>query len=155
MVYLELCFRVFLLIRTDIRSQHNSDLLNVLLKSLQRLLNGEDLETYDLIKDINQITNRIRLDDIKGSNIDHLKLFPPIYMSLLDNVLTEAIHVFEMRDYQRAYDLIDAVHFLPQLLITEDWERGEYWESFIIPYRIDWNNDFLKSLDSQIINNKT
>ncbi|MEK0317243.1 hypothetical protein [Cohnella sp. 56] len=148
--YIGLCYRIFLLIRADIRSSQNSYLLVVLIEILRKLKNGERLDRDDIVKEINQITKRILLDDIESSGVDYSNPPSLIHLKVLNEILEEALFLLNQKEFQRAYDLIDAVHFLPEIMITEDWIEKEYWDNFIIPYRNKWNDHFLKDLEPQI-----
>lgn len=56
-------------------------------------------------------------------------------------------------EFERAFDLADVIHTLPDTLITPNRDMNSYWNTFVVPYQSKWNStlfdefrdEFLKS----------
>ena len=112
------------------KDQENSE-DNQIRKAL-RLLKGLDSERWYYIFFDNVYTHHYLL---KNKNI--YKLF--------EKLCKETIALLEQNDYERAYDLVDAYHCLPEIIANNNFTIPKsFWKTFVKDYRSKWDNDFLR-----------
>ena len=65
--------------------------------------------------------------------------------NLLLKLLRYLIHVLEKEEFDKAYDLVDCFHCLPEIIADNNFSIPKtFWKTFVKYYRDKWDNDFLK-----------
>lgn len=70
-------------------------------------------------------------------------------------VLKEAIVALQallnVQEYQKAYDLIDSIHCLPNIIADNNFVIPKaYWRTYVKPYRKKWDKHFLISAEKRV-----
>ena len=152
--------RIFVIIRSDIKNPHNINLLELISKYC--LLLKEDKSTkFDIFK--SEIYNIINKHDEINELIENaLKIYEvtPItdnlneiyrYLSVISYTALEICMQLRQKKFDKAYDLVDAIHCLPEALISKkQWDPKLYWKMYIRPYKEKWDNQFLKNYDGWV-----
>lgn len=145
-------------VRFDIKLQYNTQILMLVKKYLDIIIHQKQEFDFTLFKqEINQLIQQINIsDDLIGLytysiNAERVKNaftnnFAEInkYIPLISNVITEICMLLKENKFERAYDLIDSIHCLPEALLHKrKWNPRSFWNNYIKPYRLKWNNNFL------------
>ncbi|MBP2000776.1 hypothetical protein J2Z69_001807 [Paenibacillus shirakamiensis] len=72
------------------------------------------------------------------------------YLQIVNLVIEEIKDLILLNKYQQAYDLIDAIHCLPEIIVLQNWNERDYWKNFIYPYREKWDSYFLVDVEQAI-----
>lgn len=66
--------------------------------------------------------------------------------SIFIKVCTELKIAFDRKELDKAYDLLDGIHCLPEIIFDNQMHiTKSYWKTHIYPYRKKWNLTFLQS----------
>lgn len=76
------------------------------------------------------------MDASKGEELDR-------FSSALDEALKELELLLGDGEYERAYDLVDAIHMMPEIIADYGTLNDSFWQVHIAPYRNRWNRNFL------------
>lgn len=60
-------------------------------------------------------------------------------------------YLINIENFEQAYDLIDAIHCLPEILMTADRDMGSYWDLYILKYQHKWNTNLFDELKDRIL----
>jgi len=153
--------RVFVIIRSDIKNPYNVDLLKIISKYC--LLLKEDQSTkFETFKsaidsiinehdEINElIENALKIYEVNPitDNLDEIYR----YLSVISDTALEVCSQLRQKNFDRAYDLVDAIHCLPEALISKkQWDPKTYWKIYIRPYREKWDKQFLKNQERELL----
>lgn len=134
-------------IRSDVEYKLNVQILD---KIIQMLSTDEyTTEENQVRKAIAEVQN---LDREKWYFVYHNNLYvnhsllkkEEIY-SLLLTICKSLKTALENQQYDKAYDLADAVHCLPDIIADNGFSVPKaYWKIYIGTYRKKWDKDFLK-----------
>lgn len=135
-------------IRNDIQYKLNSEILS---KIIQVLKYGEkEYEDNQVRKALAKVRG---LNPEKWYYVYHNNVYTTqrfvknkyIY-ELLIKLCEESIIIFEANDFERAYDLIDSYHCLPNIIADNNFcIFKSYWKTFLNPYRDKWDRNFLRA----------
>ncbi|NLE05803.1 MAG: hypothetical protein GX638_13525 [Crenarchaeota archaeon] len=144
----------FTRIRHDIHYPLNIEILNRIIAVLDESFpcSGENQirKAISTIKDLDEelwyfvYTNNVYVNHALVKN-------QAIYDILIKSckAIKESI---EEEKFEKAYDLVDAVHCLPDIIADNHFKITEsYWEIYIKPYRIKWDKRFLMKEQKSII----
>lgn len=148
-------YQILVLVRFKISEQYSF----IILKTIQKLLNNtldyellknnilkiEELDEYS--RDyLNNVLNTIE----KNKNINNKNEIDK-YIPILRESINTVIYFLEKGQIERAYDLIDAIHCLPIMLLEKKrWRPSGFWKNYINPYREKWDKDFLCNEEKKI-----
>lgn len=153
--------RIFVIIRSDINNPYNLDLLEIISKYC--LLLEEDQSTkfdtfkseiYNIIDehtDINElIENALKIYEVNYITDNLNEIYR--YLSVISDTALEVCTQLRQKNFDRAYDLVDAIHCLPEALISKkQWDPKLYWKMYIRPYREKWDKQFLKTQERELL----
>lgn len=138
---------VFANIRSDVEYKLNIQILDKIIQVLS--VDKETTEENQIRKAIAEIEN---LDCEKWYYVYHSNLY--VNHSILENkdiyklliTVCELLKtLLENQQYDRAYDLADAVHCLPEIIADNNFSiTKSYWKININFYRKKWDKTFLK-----------
>ena len=133
-------YRSFVFIRNDIKRYRNKELVSFLLDSLKGDFDIEVANSLDI---------DFLLDDHENSNI----IYVPEYLKkALLYALTKLTHLLSDMAYDEAYDLVDAIHVLPELIIHGKLQNlDDFWNTFIKPMRNKWNSIYFQEFEGFFI----
>lgn len=153
--------RIFVLTRFKIKEPYIIPLMNVILKFTinvmeektvsfitfsEEILNIKELDEYSkelLITALNTDSGPETTDN-PNEMLKYLQIIIYSIHQIIDNLKTN--------NYEKSYDLVDTIHCLPEMLLNDKkWNPKGYWESFVIPYRLKWDKDFLTSIEKDIV----
>jgi hypothetical protein len=60
--------------------------------------------------------------------------------------------LFNDKNLEEAYDLIDAIHVLPHILTASHRDMASFWDIYIEAYENKWNLELFDSLKDEIVN---
>jgi len=144
---------LFVLIRANPKGFYYIDLLRAFEKYMDLDLNSKKIAM--LKSDINHIKNVDAIEKdylINELNVyNQNRIFYDInklnkYAYVLPIVANEMIKLLERKEYERVYDFTDAVHNLPEFLVTDSWTADNYYKVYIKPYNKKWKATFLCEL---------
>ncbi|MBS5585864.1 MAG: hypothetical protein KHX36_06555 [Clostridiales bacterium] len=65
---------------------------------------------------------------------------------LLLALCMESLRILEMKNFERARDLLDSYHCLPNMIADNHFSvPNAYWRTYIQPYRRKWDQTFLRA----------
>lgn len=152
--------RVFILIRFKINEAYVISILEVILEFAVQIMEKKSIKftafTEKLlnIKELDEYSKEFLLQSLKvdckpkntNESNEVIKYLPIIIYTagqIIDNL--------KINNYNKSYDLVDVIHCLPELLLKKKWNPKDYWKTFIIPYRLKWDKDFLISMEKETI----
>lgn len=136
-----------ILIRSEIK--HNTN-INVL-KNIVKVLYCVDQPYED-----NQIRKSIAAVENLNRDKWYFVFHDNVYMNyrllknkhiyiILSTACEELIQLLKDKKYERAYDLVDCIHCLPDIIADNNFTiTKSYWKTNLHCYRKNWNNNFLK-----------
>lgn len=140
--------KAFTHIRYDIKEKSNQEILYSIISVLNKgYENSED----------NQIRRALQmlkgLDSERWYYVYHDNVYTHHYLlkeekiyRLFVKLCEETLIFLEQKNYERAYDLIDAYHCLPEIIADNNLSiPKKYWKTFIKSYRKKWDIDFLQA----------
>ncbi len=156
--------RIFILIRFKINEPYNT----MLLLFVRNFILGKN---YDFGAFKKEFEESIKLCDYFGlisiyekdtfisvlksfdfdkatDNVDEINKYFPIITECITEI---CFHISE-RNFDRAYDLIDVIHCLPEaLLYKKKWNPRAYWRNYITRYRNKWDKNFLQKCEKEVV----
>jgi hypothetical protein len=109
-------------------------------------LNALDDSTRESISDLLSITENLC---ITTNNMSEIRKYAPV---LYDSI-NEVCVLIDKASFDRAYDLVDAIHCLPEALLDKNkWDPKSYWKTYIGAYRRKWDKSFLIQREKEVLN---
>ncbi len=153
--------RIFIIIRSQIKNPYNINLLEEVSKYCLALKDehaiGFEAFKTEIIKTVKDnietkgfLENALKIDHISfiTDNLSEINRYLPV---LSDSAL-EICEQLRYKNYDRAYDLVDVIHCLPEAIISKkQWNAEVFWSIYIKSYREKWNNDFLGIKEKELI----
>jgi hypothetical protein len=133
-----------LVIRPDIRNPSNARVVRAILDELS---DDGSLEKTGLNKRLSMIPgvdNALKVyiaNTLVDASVDGTVGLK--YLSVLVTALKEVEHLLVEGDFERAYDLVDAIHIMPEIIVRYGSLNRAYWKTHIGPYRDKWDKGFL------------
>jgi hypothetical protein len=115
----------------------NSKKIAMLKSDINQIKNIDAIEKEYLTNELNAYNQNRIFYDINKLNK---------YTYLLPVVTNEMIKLLERKEYERVHDFADAVHNLPEFLVTDFWTADNYYKVYIKPYNKKWKDTFLCEL---------
>lgn len=143
-----LCLKdIFVYIRYKIDDLHNIEILEVLNQHVTRYLSTGDIDYQNFLKKIQpfvnlemyRIINKNLINEVSAMRLKEIGR----YLQIIKLAIEEIFYCFEEKNYHQAYDLVDAIHALPEALLYKEWNARSYWQCYIKLYRNKWNEHFL------------
>lgn len=85
------------------------------------------------------------------SNVNDLLETDRFLDSLISAVLLRVRELIISDEFEQAYDLVDVIHALPEISITQNRDMAAYWRDFVVPYHTKWSSDFFETFRGQIL----
>ncbi len=154
--------RIFIIIRSSIRSPHNISLLCEISKYCLSLKEGHvtEFETFKteiirIVKDDAErkelLENALKIYEVEFITDNLIEMNR--YLSVISETALEICTQLRHENFERAYDLLDAIHCLPEAIISKkQWNSKAFWKMYIRPYREKWDNQFLSSEERELQN---
>ena len=153
--------RIFIIIRSQIRSHYNISLLEQVSKYCLKLKDEEAIEfeifRNEIFRILNDnletnefLENALKIDCISyvTDNLGEINR----YLSVLNDTALEICTLLRHENFDRAYDLVDAIHCLPEAIMSKkQWNSKAFWKIYIRPYRKKWDNSFLSIQEKQLL----
>ncbi len=148
---------VFINIRRYIKFEHNIEILNAVSKLLD--INNLDCTENQLRKSLAKIQglNEECWSFIKHDNVYVYRRYikNPALKTTLLSCVKELTNVLNDRNYDKAYDLVDCIHCLPNIISECDLSiTKSYWRINLRNYRRKWDKNFLKIEQKICMKNK-
>ena len=143
---------VFISIRIDIKNKYNSEVLSKIISVLKENNFVFDNQIRKAISGINGL-NMEQWSPMFHENIyvNHQFLKNTCIYNLLTSLCVEIKYLLEHSDFERAYDLIDAIHCLPNIIADNHFHIPKpFWKTYIKPYRKKWDKTFLLKQEATI-----
>ncbi len=136
----------FVSIRINIKYELNSIILHEIVKVL--CFYDKTYEDNQIRKAIASINNldKERWYFVYHNNIyvRHQLLKEEAIYQLLIKVCNLLIQLLEDEEYENAYDLVDTIHFLPDIIADNNFTiKQSYWNTLVKDYRDKWDKNFL------------
>jgi len=133
-------FRICIFIRSDIKRFKNEEILEIVLKSWNdKIILSEIVNELPLVntqKDFDIYVDYV-LEKFLLHAFERLK-------TLLKNKL-----------YEEAYDLVDAIHGLPELLLRQEIKHmRDFWNVYIEPMRRKWGDCYFQEFKGFFLNDE-
>lgn len=151
---------IFMIIRSEIKKPYNSEMLKITQKYVEVSMFDRFSELPSYSNEILQIELPIDIrqtldyllneeDELMSNNISEIKKYLPIIFE----TVSQAHNLLNDCNYERAYDLIDSIHCLPEALIdVKKWNARSFWKNYIDGYRKKWDKTFLLDVEKNISN---
>ncbi|GGD56788.1 hypothetical protein [Paenibacillus nasutitermitis] len=147
--------KLLIISRYKINETNVLSTLNLIQKKSVHLMNGREEAIEQLIEEALLIDGKIILDIENQYSSSYNEILSETqcntifqYLQLINVVIEEIKALILLNKYQRAFELVDAIHCLPEMLIQKNWNAREYWEVFIHPYREKWDSSFLFEMEN-------
>lgn len=138
----------FVLIRNNIQYQFNSEILSKIVLVLKyEQIEYEDNQVRKALADI-QGLNQEQWNFVYHNNVyvNHRLLKSTYIYKMLIKLCEESIIALKNQEFERAYDLIDCYHCLPDIIADNHLSIPKnYWKVYIKPYRDRWDKKFFVS----------
>ena len=134
---------------TNIRSDIQSDINTELLKAMIDVLNGSECEDNQIRKVLSTVKG-IKEDKwyyvfVQNVYVNHSYLKDPNIYDILKKVMLNLQKLLLEKSYDRAYDLTDSIHCLPDIIADNNFIiPASYWKNYIRIYRMKWDKSFLR-----------
>ena len=134
-------------ILNNIKYQLNTEVLSQIILVLKKY-NERDYQDNQVRKALASIQglDRERWYYVFHNNVyvDRKLLKTEEIYKLLIRLCEESYVVLKAHNYEKAYDLIDCYHCLPNIIIENHYTIPKiYWKVYIKPYREKWDKSFL------------
>ena len=144
----------FVVIRSKIRYELNGVILSEIIQVLK--LGSQALEDNQIRKAIASIEN---LDQERWYFVYHNNLYVNRWLlkneqiyQLLIKVCDTLKQLLEEKKYERAYDLVDTIHCLPDIIAENHFlVTKSYWKTYVESYRKKWDKLFLKREEKEYL----
>lgn len=78
---------------------------------------------------------------VPTDHIDCIRRFANLLILLFD----QALNLYHSNQFEQLAALLDGIHGLPEALISRTkWNPTDYWTTYLLPYRAQWDHAFLK-----------
>ena len=135
----------FCIIRSDVRYDLCGRILLEITNALKNENVYEDNQIRRAIASVENISGK-QWDFVYHNNVYvNFKLLKDKHIyDLITKICEELIVLFNSNAFERFYDLIDAVHCLPEIIADNKFSvPDDYWDNYIVPYRNKWDKQFL------------
>lgn len=139
---------LLLLIRYDIKNKNNVNIIDVIIEQLE---NNESYQIFkDKLRQIEYINNSTYIFNDTTKSDDSIFLSATKerrFKLILKTILLNLQSTLRAGFYEYSYDLVDAVHGLPQIYINstqKDLKR--YWKLYIVPFQKKWKTNALENI---------
>lgn len=133
-------------IRNDIQYRFNSEILSKIIQVLRYAEKEyEDNQVRKALADV-QGLDQERWYYIYHNNVYVNRRFlkNKYAYEILIKLCEESIYALKTQNFERAYDLIDCYHCLPDIMADNHFRIPKnYWKTYIKPYRDKWDKTFL------------
>ncbi|MHB8064409.1 MAG: hypothetical protein ACYDG2_17555 [Ruminiclostridium sp.] len=147
--------RIFILIRSQIRSPYNIRLLGKISEYALMLKDRNNIE-YDMFKIeiLEMVEGDIEIEEFLNNALNNINsnfetnnlMEIKSYLYVLSDTAIEICKQLKDGCLDRAYDLVDAIHCLPEAIISKkNWNSKAFWNNYIKPYREKWDSNFLNN----------
>ena len=135
-----------ILIRSDIRAKTNVAVLEQIIKVLESENSAEDNQIRKAISSIEGLDGeRWYFVFYNNVYVNHKLLKKAESYSLLINLMQNLVCELEKCHFEKAYDLVDCVHCLPEMIADNNFTIPKsFWRTFVKSYRNKWDREFLR-----------
>ena len=134
-------------LRSDIANPQNVLIISKVIEALNTYEPYEECVIRKKLATIDKLDNN-RWYFVFHNNVyvNHQILKIDYVYELLIYIHTELLRIIKSGEFDRAYDLADAIHSLPTILADNNFIIPKsFWYNYIHPYRHKWDRSFLKS----------
>lgn len=135
-------------IRNNISDETNKTILNKIVCVLNDNNNFEDNQIRKAISSIKEL-NSEKWSIVYHNNtyVKHQFLKDKEINDLLIKLCKELIRILETKNFERAYDLSDSFHCLPNIIADNNFRIPKsFWKTYIKDYSNKWDKCFLKRI---------
>lgn len=137
----------FIIVRSDIKHELNSAVLDEIVKVLG--VEDQKFEDNQIRKAIASIDELDREKWFYAYNnnfyVNHMILDDRRVYRILIKLCILLRQLLELREYEKAYDLLDSFHCLPDIIADNNFSiTKSYWRTYVKNYRNKWDKNFLK-----------
>ena len=133
-------------IRNDIKYKFNSEILSKIIQVLR--YDAKEYEDNQVRKALAEVQG---LDQERWYYVYHNNVYVNHHFiqnkyvyELLIKLCQESINILETENFDRAYDLMDCYHCLPDIMADSNFCISKsYWKTYIKSYRNKWDKTFL------------
>ncbi len=137
---------VLINIRNDIYEELNVKILVQMIKVLKNKINTDDNQIRKAIASIEEIENECWFFvNINNVYVNHQLMKKDSIYVLLEKLFNELICELEHKNFDKAYDLVDSFHCLPNIIADNNFTIPKtFWKTYIKCYRDKWDKEFLR-----------
>lgn len=141
-----------IIIRNDIREKSNLQVLYQIIRVLETEKCAGDNQIRKAISSIEGIArDHWSFAFYNNVYVNHQMLKKSDIYSLLIKLILSLIYELEQENFEKAYDLVDAFHCLPDIIADNNFTVPKsYWKTFVKTYRNKWDYDFLHTEQKKI-----
>lgn len=152
--------RIFVYVRSEINNPINGILLTTINRYIVEVLNENYLDFNIFKKDIMNILNNDTSNQEffeRALNFNNALYTDNVgeiirYLPIIRETILESCKYLKENNFDRAYDLIDMIHALPDaILYKKEWNDRKFWKTYIKPYRKKWINQFLLENEKKLV----
>ena len=124
--------RLFVFFRSDIKRFENKEIVGILLQC-----SNNDFGFGGLAKEFH-------IDFLLGSCEEDVEIHvPEPIKKMLLYTFEKLKNLFNNMEYEEAYDVVDAIHGLPEMFAYQQTQHlDDFWKTYIEPIRRKWRSDY-------------
>ncbi|MBP1988687.1 hypothetical protein [Paenibacillus eucommiae] len=153
----------FIFIRANIEELYCEKVIKIVIANIQLLLMNNQINYQcfceEVLAEIHDIETKQYLDKAFCSNEASIGIkyeVVKLYIEFIKESLVLAIEELHMNNKPNAYHIVDAVHFLPQVLVEKDnWNKTSFWNTHIKGSEYKWDEQFLAKWEKQFLQPKS
>lgn len=137
---------VLILIRSDIEKPYNIEVLQRILYVVQDDISLEDNQIRKAISKVTAIEkDKWGFVFCNNTYVFHQIIRDKEVKELLVSVISDILKCLAEKQYEKAWDLVDTIHFLPQILADNNMRiPPTFWKATTRKYRKKWEPGFLR-----------
>lgn len=133
-------------IRGRIQEKSNTLIISQMIKVLGEKSNTDDNQIRKAISSVSELDCEYwEFAYHNNAYVTHYTMNKPAINDLLIKLLENLLYLLNNKDFEMAYDLVDSVHCLPEIIADNNMTIPKsFWKIFIKDYQNRWDKDFLK-----------
>ncbi|MCL2421503.1 MAG: hypothetical protein FWD03_06560 [Defluviitaleaceae bacterium] len=135
--------RIFVFMRHDIKQEVNRKIVDLLLDSLHKHVKNNDF-VVEIRKMMMSMPNTENFNLLERDTDDKAVVDGEAEIrSILLYAVAEIKQLLKNKAYDEAYDIVDAIHALPEIFANDRANHlSEYWKIYIEPVRLKWGQKY-------------
>jgi len=136
--FLDITFRILVLIRSDIENELNVEILKILVDSILKKKSAGEV-AYIIRQFSPSYSEMLGLLSTGNENRKLTIEEEEVYSSVMKYALNLLKELISGNQFKYAYDIADSIHAFPEIFEADDHMLKQYWNAYIKPVRKKWD----------------